>query len=748
MPRSRLFLPLLAALTVLTGCSHPDSAIRTVADVETKRIGLMMGTTSEKVAATMFPKASIQRFDDIMDAIAAVKAGQVDAAMTGYPTGLLAVRKNPDLLMLPDLLSDEHSSVAVRKGDTAMLAAVNEVIDELNADGTIKDMIARWYHEDPSPYGEVDVPAVTSGEPLRVGTSPTREPTTFIDGNRHNTGFEAELARRIAYKFKRPVEFRNMKFMGLIPALQTGKIDLIVTGMSATPERAEKVDFSHHYFVLHQRLVVRKPVAAAPAVESAAAPLRSEADLAHARIAVLTGSASEGFATKQYPNATLSQFRSLGDLTIAVKTGKADAALSDEDAIQELIRNDASFALFGGALQTFDVGAGFAKNNGELRQAFNTFLADLRKSGTYDDMIRRWMERHETTMPAIALPKDGHPLRVGTSSTGLPAAAIQNNELVGFDVELIKRFGASLHRPVQFDDMDFGSLIAAVTAGKEDLIAAGMFITPERQQSIDFSDSYFRTSTRAFGLASRINAAPLAKPEKPSFFSRLRDSIEANLMREKRYLLVVDGLKTTIVLSLLSTLVGTLLGGIVCFMRLSRHALLRVPAKVFIDLIRGLPVLVLLMLIFYVVFASVDISPLLVSVIAFGLNFGAYAAEIFRSGIEGIDRGQVEGGISLGFTRTSTFVHIVLPQMIQRVLPIYKGEIISLVKMTSIVGYIAVQDLTKVSDIIRSRTFDAFFPLIGAAILYFLLSWLLVLAIGQVERWTNPKARRGREARS
>jgi polar amino acid transport system substrate-binding protein len=595
----------------------------------------------------------------------------------------------------------------------------------------------------------VDVPAVTSGEPLRVGTSPTREPTTFIDGAGHNTGFEAELARRIALKLHRPIEFRNMKFMGLIPALQTGKIDLIVTGMSATPERAEKVDFSHHYFVLHQMLVVHKPATAtATTSEPTAPPLHSEADLAHARIAVLTGSASERFATKQYPNATISQLRTFGDQTVAVKTGKADAALGDLDAIQELIRNDASFALFGGALQTFDVGAGFAKSNGELRQAFNAFLADLRKSGTYDDMIRRWMERHETQMPVIPLPKEGKPLRVGTSATGLPAAAIQNNTLVGFDVELITRFAAAMHRPVKFDDMDFGSLIAAVSAGKEDLVAAGMFITPERQQSIDFSDLYFRTSTRAFGLASRINAAPTPAAATPSFFSRLGESIEANLMREKRYLLVVEGLKTTIVLSLLSTIVGTLLGGIVCFMRMSHHAILRIPAKVFIDLIRGLPVLVLLMLIFYVVFASVDISPLVVSVIAFGLNFGAYAAEIFRSGIEGIDRGQVEGGISLGFTRASTFVHIVLPQMIQRVLPIYKGEIISLVKMTSIVGYIAVQDLTKVSDIIRSRTFDAFFPLIGAAVLYFLLSWLLVLAIGQVERWTNPKARRGREVRS
>jgi polar amino acid transport system substrate-binding protein len=123
------------------------------------------------------------------------------------------------------------------------------------------------------------------------------------------------------------------------------------------------------------------------------------------------------------------------------------------------------------------------------------------------------------------------------------------------------------------------------------------------------------------------------------------------------------------------------------------------------------------MLVFYVVFASVDISPVLVAVLAFGMNFAAYVAEIFRTGIEGVDRGQTEAGMAMGFTKVATFTHIVLPQTIQRVLPVYKGEFISMVKMTSVVGYIAVQDLTKASDIIRSRTFDAFFPLILVALL-------------------------------
>jgi polar amino acid transport system substrate-binding protein len=201
-------------------------------------------------------------------------------------------------------------------------------------------------------------------------------------------------------------------------------------------------------------------------------------------------------------------------------------------------------------------------------------------------------------------------------------------------------------------------------------------------------------------------------------------------------------------LSLLSCAFGTLLGALICYMRMSRNTLVRRSAMLYISLMRGLPVLVLLMLIFYVVFASVNISPILVAVFAFGLNFAAYVSEMFRTGIESIDRGQSEAGVAMGFTRVGTFSHIVLPQALQRILPVYKGEFISMVKMTSIVGYVAVEDLTKASDIIRSRTFDAFFPLVTVAILYFLVSWVLIQGLGYIERRTDPMQRRAAEART
>jgi len=201
-------------------------------------------------------------------------------------------------------------------------------------------------------------------------------------------------------------------------------------------------------------------------------------------------------------------------------------------------------------------------------------------------------------------------------------------------------------------------------------------------------------------------------------------------------------LKVTFLISVMAALLGTILGALVCTMRMSKNKVLQIVAKVYIDLLRGIPQVVLLMLMFYVIFAPLNISGVTVAIITFAMNFAAYVSEMFRTSIESVNKGQTEAGIALGFSKVKTFFNIVLPQAVQRVLPVYKGEFIALVKMTAIVGYIAVQDLTKASDIIRSRTFDAFFPLIMVAILYFVLAWLLTFLLERVQLKTAPKRKR------
>lgn len=210
------------------------------------------------------------------------------------------------------------------------------------------------------------------------------------------------------------------------------------------------------------------------------------------------------------------------------------------------------------------------------------------------------------------------------------------------------------------------------------------------------------------------------------------ESFNNNLLVENRYQMILDGLQVTLLITFCAAVLGTLLGGLVCWGRMSRHTWLRNTAKVYIDLMRGTPVLVLLMLMYYVFMAPLEATGIVVAIVTFALHASAYIGETLRSGIESIGKGQTEAGLALGFKPVQVFVLIVLPQVIRTIMPVYLGEVISLLKSTSIVGYIAVMDMTRASDLIRSRTFDAFFPLIATAAIYFLVAWLIGLLLNSL----------------
>jgi len=468
-------------------------------------------------------------------------------------------------------------------------------------------------------------------------------------------------------------------------------------------------------------------------------------DLKNKRIGVMLGSTHDAFAHKQYPQAEIFQYKGPADVLLGVKSGKTDIGIYNSVSLTEILKIDPELGLIDKPFEFSPVGFGFNKKNIELHSQFNAFFKTIKDNGVYEDMIDRWTKKGITDMPKIDTPNKNGILVAGhVSDGGLPFVTLRNNENVGLNIELAKRFAAYLGKDIRFDDMEFGGLIPALTTGKIDFIAVTLMFTEERKQKINFGEPYYEIGMSAFALKKNIASYSHENQTTngPTFFTSILNSFQSNIIQEKRYLLILDGLKTTIIISILATIFGTLLGGIICFLRMSKNKLLNIPAKIYISILRGTPVLVILMIIFYVVFASVNINPIIVATIAFGMNCGAYAAEIFRSGIEGIEKGQMEAGIAMGFNKIKTFIYIILPQTVRRILPIYKGEIITLVKMTSIVGYIAVQDLTKASDIIRSRTFDAFFPLIMIAILYFLISLILIHILDYLEKITDPKYKR------
>ena len=216
-------------------------------------------------------------------------------------------------------------------------------------------------------------------------------------------------------------------------------------------------------------------------------------------------------------------------------------------------------------------------------------------------------------------------------------------------------------------------------------------------------------------------------------------SFYQNFIEDDRWKYITDGLFNTLRITFFAVLIGIFLGFLIAVVRSTydkthKLGVLNALCKVYLTVIRGTPVLVQLLIIYFVVFGSVKIDKTLVAVIAFGINSGAYVAEIFRSGIMSIDNGQFEAGRSLGFNYTQTMFYIVMPQAFKNVLPALGNEFIGLLKETSVAGYIAIQDLTKGAVIIRSRTYSAFLPLIAAALIYLVLVMVFTFFVQKLER--------------
>ena len=221
--------------------------------------------------------------------------------------------------------------------------------------------------------------------------------------------------------------------------------------------------------------------------------------------------------------------------------------------------------------------------------------------------------------------------------------------------------------------------------------------------------------------------------------SGFKESFYQNFIEKDRWQYLLTGLENTLLITIFAVLIGVAIGFLVAIIRASHDKngslkILNFICRVYLTVIRGTPTMIQLMITYYIIFASVNVSKIFVAVCAFGINSGAYVAEIVRSGIMSIDQGQIEAGRSLGFNYVQTMRLIILPQAFKNVLPALGNEMIVLLKETSISGYVGTMDLTKGGDIIRSTTYEAYLPLFGVAAIYLVIVMLMTAGVNRLER--------------
>ena len=476
-----------------------------------------------------------------------------------------------------------------------------------------------------------------------------------------------------------------------------------------------------------------------PADENAAKQIRTFADLEGKRIAVKTGTTYDALVNKTIKNPRVQYHEEMANMFLSLDNGSADALAYDKPIVEQWTKGKSGYFILKETLCDDFYGM-IMKKGSPLKAEIDSALKILSDNGMLEEFYDKWSNETDSTsrIPETWEGKNGK-LVVAIESNFIPFSIYKNGRLAGSEVDVMLSVGKILDKKIEFSVMNFSGILPSVVSGKVDLGVSGISITEERKKMVDFSIPYF--TNRGVIVVKDASSAGASPNSKQGVFESLKGSIHRTFIHEERWKLVAGGLWVTIYISVLSGIFGILIGFAICMVRRSRRRAFATSSACFIRCIQGTPVLVLLMILYYVVFGKTGLSGELVAIIAFSINFGVYASEIIRSGMDSVDMGQLEASAALGYSPRQTFFKILLPQAAQHFIPVLKGEFISMVKMTSVVGYVAVMDLTKISDIIRSRTMEAFFPLIATAVFYFIIASVMTTALSYCERRVDPKSR-------
>ena len=740
-----LALTLLAVWLTMAMCTvtvsaenESKSTINGVDDLVGKTIGVQLGTTGDTFA-TDYEKdgtASIERYNKAADAVQALKQHKIDCVIIDEQPALSFVAVNDDIKILEEEFAVEEYALCVKKGNSELLGKINTALQKLKADGTIAKINTNYIGTDEEkgtmPYQKKDVQR--TGD-LIVATNAEFKPYEYIENNQI-IGIDMDIMQAVCDELGMNLVIENMAFDSILPAIQSGKAAVGAAGMTVTEDRKKNVDFSDSYTTSKQVIIVNDEKS--PVSNNA---ITSVDDLLGKNIGVQLGTTGDTFATDYEKDGTanLERYTKAADAIQALNQNKIDCVIIDEQPALSFVALNPNLAILEEEFAVEEYALCVKKGNTELLNKINEALKKLKADGTLDKIATNYIgtDEEKGTMPYQKkdIQRTGK-LVVATNAEFKPYEYIENNQIVGIDMDIMQAVCDELGFDMEIENMAFDSILPAIQSGKADVGAAGMTVTEDRKQNVDFSDSY-TTSKQVIiinkGTDTSSNVSTNTK--NLSFTDKLRQ----NFIDDNRWQYILSGLGNTLLITLLAIIIGLVIGTLVAVVRTihdqqGKLKILNVICKIYLAVIRGTPAMIQLLIIYYVIFASVNVSKILVAVVAFGLNSGAYVAEVIRSGINAVDKGQFEAGRCLGLNYRQTMTNIIMPQAFKNMLPALCNEFISLLKETAISGYIGLQDLTKGGDIIRSQTFEAFIPLVAVALIYLVMVLLLSYGVSRLER--------------
>ncbi|MEM1483417.1 ABC transporter permease subunit [Oscillospiraceae bacterium PP1C4] len=722
----------ISVLVQKSRAKSADPAAVDTSGLSGQKFGIITGSPYDKRISEQFSDKELVYFDSDTDMIHALKSKKIDALFTEKAIANSYLRNTDGIKISDGSYGEEKTSIALQKSNTVLREELNTAISDLKKDGTLTELQNKWFSEDDEAKVLSDITLTGEKGTIIMADDFTFYPYAYVKDTQ-SVGYSVDLMRNLCYKLGYNLEIKDVDFTGIVQGLKSGLYD--VCCITKTAERAENAIFTDECASSPVVAVVRDE-----SVMTATPKYSSIRELDGKKMGAQTGAIFFDISDKYINNTEHVYFNDMTGEIEALRSGKVEALVLDEPVARLLVSQIKDFSIMEEMLEGDEYGIALAKNS-PLTDDVSRVIEQFKDDGTLDALAEKWFSEDESikVMPELDFSKAEGTIRFAHENVLVPMAYVgEGGVSVGYDVELVMRIAHALNKNVELIPSSFDSLVPMLASGKADMAAGCMSITDQRKESVDFATSYYKG-----GIVLVVkNIATDMVVEKTSFFASIAESFEKNFIRENRWKLIFEGIGVTLFISVLSGIFGTILGFGICMLRRMKNKLASGASRVFIRAIQGTPIVVFLMILYYVIFGSSEINAIWVAIIGFAINFAAYVSEMIRTGIEAVDKGQIEAAQAIGFSKVKTFFKITFPQAAKHFLPIYKGEFISLVKMTSVVGYIAIQDLTKMSDIIRSRTYEAFFPLIATAIIYFIIAYVLTLLIDLVEIKIDSKRRK------
>ena len=740
LKRFALVLLILVQCVSLIGCNvKEDKSFQSMEDFESAVIGVMNGSSFDLLASEYYPTAE-KRYLNMPDLILNLQQEKINGILMdmGFYTPIIWEGESLSYIEM-DMPATEYAVAFPKAAESeALMAQFNEFIRSETENGGLAELEAKWLSAS-EPDGSIDFTQLTGENgTLRVATTVESKPFDYLKDGQF-CGFDADFIFCFAQEYGYALEIDTMDFGALLPSLSAGRYDLAISSITVTEERKESVLFSDTY--------CRNPIVMAVlADEPAAGGEKTLADFENATLGILSGSSFDPLAKERFPNAQRQYYSLVPDMILAVEQGKIDAYISETTYVAAAIWEGAKIETVDDVIDRTNAGYIFRKDSegaAAVREQLNAFIIKSKESGFLQELQNKWLGSKEPseTFDNNSLTGENGTLKVAVSPDLKPVCYVKEGAVVGYEIEVLQHFAKEYGYRLEFVSMTFDAILPGVVSGKYDIGTGGMTITEERAQSVDFTESYLTVDVVMVVKASANSSA------QGGFWAELKADFEKTFIREDRWKLIVEGIGVTMLISLCAAAAGSLLGFGLYMLSRSEVKLLQLLAKgiasVYSRIIAGTPVVVILMILFYVIFGKVrDMSGILVAIIGFTLTFGAFVYDHMTVSVGSVDRGQTEAAYALGYTKNKTFFRIIFPQAMTIFLPSYCGQAVELIKATAVVGYVAVNDLTKMGDIIRSNTYEAFFPLIATAVIYFLLTWILASLLKLLKLRFEPKRRR------